>query len=174
MANKLVEQRLTDSTKRSIIKYVLVGDGSALANTVMIDVSTLAYALNTNGMIMSSNVHLKPIYKTAIKRIAGQIGGAATSGIKLSWHRVAGTIDSEIVTLGTGSFDIDFKSMGDGSVIINPDTNSANSNGDIIISSVGTAPNTMTLLVYIEKFNDDYDAGQTADPMAFNKGSRGM
>ena len=58
--------------------------------------------------------------------------------------------------------------MGDGAVISNPE---ANATGNILISTanIGTG-NTFTLFVDLRKDSRDYDAGQTADPVAFNRG----
>lgn len=173
MANQITEQRLTDTTKKSTLKYVFLGDGSASGNTVLVDVSTLAFALNTAGGLMISSNGLKPHYKTAISRIQGQVSGAAGSGIKLSWHRTSGA-SADIVTMGPGSFDYSFEVSGDSALILNPDTTSANGNGDIVLSTTGTTPAVATIIVHLKKNNEDYDAGQTADPMAFNKGLRGM
>lgn len=174
MANKIVEQKLIDSTKRALLKYVILGDGTAIANTVLVDVSNLAFALNTAGGLMISANNMKPHYKTTIKRITGQLGGPTGAGIKLNWHRTVDQPATEIVAIGTGSFEFSFDSPGTGGVIANPDTTAANGNGDILISSTGTTPNTLTLIIDLHKNNEDYDAGQTADPMAFNRGTRGL
>ena len=164
MANLIREQRLIDSSKRALLKYVYISDSSAQANATLVDVSTLANALNANGYIMSSNTHPKNLYRTTIKRI---FGTAKLSGyIKLQWQSPQNT---EIVTITTGSFDYDFQSMGDGAVILNPD---ASSNGDILFSNASAASgDVLTLFIDLRKDARDYDAGQTADPAAFNRGS---
>lgn len=162
MANVIREQRIIDSNKRALIKYTGIID-TAAANLTLVDASSLAYALNTNGYIMSSNTDQKSLYRTTIKRI---FGNAKSGGyIKLQWQ---GASNSEIITTGTGSFDFDFQSMGDGATIGNPE---ASSNGDILISIVspGTT-DALTLFVDIRKDGRDYDSGQTADPTAFNRG----
>ena len=170
MANKIVEQKLIDTTKRALLKYVIIGDGSAIANNVLVDVSNLAYALNTTGQIMTSNTNLKPIYRTTIKRITGHVGGAATTGIKLNWHRAAANAEVEICAMtGGSSFEFDFDSIG-GGVIINAEENPIGSNGDIMISTIGTGtPLAVTLFIDLHKDNGDYDAGQTAAPKDFNR-----
>jgi hypothetical protein len=50
----------------------------------------------------------------------------------------------------------------------NPETNSS---GDILISTVGMKANdNFTLIIEVKKDGRDYDQGQTADPVAFNRG----
>ena len=163
MANLIREQRLIDTQKRTLIKYTMLVD-SAVANSTLVDVSSLKHALNANGYIMSSNTHPLSIYRTTIKRIFGSV--KANAYVKLQWQ---GSSNSEIVTMPTGSFDYDFQSMGDGSVISNPETSS---NGDILLSIITpSSADAATIFIDLRKDNRDYDAGQTADPVAFNRGT---
>lgn len=167
MANLIKEQRLIDSTKRALVKYVFVSDGSADANVTMLDVSTLKYALNANGYIMTANTDIKASYKIAIKRIFGHIGTNAESYIKLQWR---GTANTEIAVFGgSGPIDINFEASGDSALITNPE---ANSSGDIVYSTNIPAGGTFTLFLDIKKDAADFDAGQTADPTAFNNNWR--
>lgn len=162
MANVLKGQRIIDSNKRTLIKYVFLSDGTAVANSTLVDASSLQFALNTNGYIMSSNVDPKTNYRTTIKRIFGN--AKVNSYITLQW---AGTSNAEIATIGSGSFDYDFQSMGDGAVI--PMETDATT-GDILFSVNGNKVNdSFTLFLDLRKNNEDFDAGQTADPYAFNK-----
>lgn len=162
MPNKLIEQRLIDSNKRTLLKYVFLSDGTAEANTRLLDASNLKFALNANGYIMQSNTHPKSAYRTTIKRV---FGNAKTNGyIKLQWE---GSANSEILTLNS-SFDYNFEAMGDGAVIWNNETGAT---GDILFSTVGAAANdSLTLFIDLKKDAADYDQGQTADPAAFNRG----
>jgi hypothetical protein len=58
--------------------------------------------------------------------------------------------------------------MGDGVVINNPDDTS---NGNILMTIVSpSATDALTLFIELRKDSLDYDAGQTADPVAFNRG----
>lgn len=166
MANTIKEHRLIDSTKRTLVKYIVISDGTQNANTTLLDVSTLAFALNANGYIMQSNTHPKTKYRTSIKRITGKVATAAANGkIFLQWH---GDGNSEIVVTGSGRFDFDFQSMGDGAVFTNPE---ANSSGDILITTAGLlAGDAAVIILDVKKDNNDYDAGQSADPYAFNRG----
>ena len=163
MANRIIGQRLVDSTKRVLTKIVLVSDGTQESNTTLVDVSSLRFALNTAGNIMTANVDPKTQYRTTIKRIMGNVKANGT--IRLQWH---GAGNSEIITAGTGSFDYNFESMVDGGVITNPESSSS---GDILISTVGlVGSDCATIFIDQRKDNGDYDAGQTADPYAFNRG----
>lgn len=162
MVNVIREQRLIDSNKRALIKYTGIID-SAAANTVLLDASSLAYAMNANNKIIGSSLDKKPIYRTTIKRIFGN--SKANAYVKLQWQ---GASNSEIVTIGSGNFDFDFQSMGDGATISNPETAS---NGNILISIVTpSSADSLTLFLDLRKDGRDYDSGQTADPTAFNRG----
>lgn len=164
MANIIKEQRLVDTTKRSLLKYVFISDGTTEANTKLVDVSTLAFALDTSGGIMVNDANSKSKYTTTVKRIWGNYTGSGY--VKLQWH---GDSNTEICVFGDGSVDYDFDRRGTAAVIPNPE---ANSSGDILISTVGVGSgNVFTLFVDIHKDNADYDAGQTADPAAFNAGA---
>lgn len=167
MATTVKEQRIVDSNKRSLIKYTILSDGNALANNGIVDVSTLANALNTNGYIMSANADPKSSYRVSIKRIFGSVANAATGLVTLKW---AGpdTSFEEIIGLGAGNFDIHFGDAGDGAVIPNPIAR-ANANGDICVSSTLAAGGLATIFLELRKDGADYDQGQTRDPKAFNR-----
>lgn len=162
MANIIQEQKIIDNNKRALIKYTMVLD-SAVANTKLVDASNLRFALNTNGFIMTSNTDPKSSYGLSIKRIFGV--AKATTYVKLQWE---GDANNDIVIIPSGRFDFDFQSMGDTAVISNP---AANATGDILMTVVSPAAgDVMTLFLDIRKSGSDYDSGQTADPVAFNRG----
>lgn len=162
MANLVKEHKIIDNSKRALIKYVFLAD-TAAANSTLVDVSMLRNALNVNNYIMTANTNPKTTYRTTIKRIYGN--AKANAYFKIQW---IGDANSEIVTIPSGSFDFSFDSMGDGAVINNPE---ANSTGDILYSIITpSSADTLTLFVDIRKDARDYDAGQTADPVAFNRG----
>ena len=165
MANLIRQQNLIDSNKRALLKYVIISDGTQSANTVLVDASMLRFALNANGYIMTSNTHPKSNYKITVKRIFGSASLGSGASLKLQWQ---GDSNSEIITIGTGSFDYSFDSVGDNAVIPNPE---ANATGDILISTKYlTANDVATFFIDLRKNSEDYDAGQTADPASFNKG----
>jgi hypothetical protein len=162
MANVIREQRLVDNQKRTLVKYVATLD-TAAANTILLDTSSLRFALNTNGQVMTANANIKSSYRTTIKRIYGQ--AKANAYFKVLWQ---GSNTADIITINTGNFDYSFDSMGDGAVISNPETTS---NGTILLNVVTpSSADTLTLFIDLRKDSRDYDAGQTADPVAFNQG----
>jgi len=166
MANLIREQRIIDNNKRTLVKYVFLSDGSASANVRLLDASTLRFALNANGYIMSSNTHPRSSYGIAIKRVFG-IGHFSNNGyFKLQWESAA---NSEIMILNDKAFDFNFDAMGDGATISCPD---ASPTGDILLSDASTASgDNFTIFIDIRKNQSDYDQGQTADPAAFNRGN---
>ena len=157
MANVIREQKLIDSNKRALVKYVILSDGTQESNTRLLDASSLAFALNATGVISQTN--LKSNYRTSIKKIKAYSKTAGS--VRLKWE---GDANSEIITFGSASVDFSFEN--DGAVITNPE---ANATGDILISTLGLAAgDTLTLFLDLRKDSLDYDAGQTADPYAFN------
>ena len=171
MANIITEQRLIDSTKRALIKYVITSDGTADANTKLVDVSTLAYALNANGYIMTANADPMGCYRTSVKRVFGYGTSNVGGTIVLKWH--ANGQNNEIVGVGGGSFDYNFDAMGDGAVISNPNADAATS-GDILYSSSFGAGGVLTLFIDLKKDNKHFSAGQHALPSDFNFGAYGI
>lgn len=166
MANTIKETRIIDTTKRTLLKYVISSDGTNESNSKLVDVSTLAYSLNTSGYIMSANTDPKSLYRTSIKRVFG--AGKTAGSITLKWE---GTSNAEIVAVGS-SFDFNFEASGDSAII--PLATDATS-GDILISTAGlSGGDVYTLFIDLKKDNRDYDAGQSADPAAFNKGTWGL
>lgn len=162
MANLITEQRIIDNNKRALIKYVGTLD-TAVANTPLLDASSLRLALNTSGQIMTGNTNIKSNYRTTIKRVFGY--AKANAYFKLQW---VGDSNSSIITIGSGNFDYSFDPMGDGAVISNPE---ANATGDIVLTVLTpSSADTLTLFLDLRKDSRDYDAGQTADPVAFNLG----
>lgn len=169
MANLVREHKLIDSTKRALIKYVFIGDGTPAANTVLIDASMLSGALNTAGYIMSSNANPLTKYDVSIKRLHGQLSANVGAYVKLQWH---GTQNAEAVVIGAGPFDFNFETSGDSALIPNIE---AGSNGDILYST-GNLPAgaTLTLFVDLRKNNAHYSAGQHVSPNDFNYGPFGI
>lgn len=158
MAIQQSEQRLVDGTDRAVISLTGIFDGSQLANNTIIDVSTLRNALNANGFIMSANTDPKTLYRTTIKKINYSLSDGT---LRINWQNSTGNIAAWYVPAGSGEVNLS---------IANPDT--ANSSGDIQVTSQGTNANSRySLVVTLKKDPRDFDAGQTADPAAFNKGA---
>lgn len=166
-ANTVTEQRIIDNNKRALIKYTFISDGTDGDDNLLVDVSMLSNTLNANGYLMVSNTHPKSIYRTTIKRIFGQ--AKANGSFNLQWE---GDTNTSIVRFGTGPFDFDFHSMGDGATLPNPE---ANATGDILLSLSGMQVNDFfTLFIDLRKDARDYNAGQLNDPVAFNRGPGAM
>jgi hypothetical protein len=160
MANGISEHKLIDSNRRALVKYVATVD-SAAANVVMLDVSSLAYSLNTNGKIMSSNTDIKSLYRTQIKRIWGHGHYKSGGYVSLRW----GGTNTDICHIGTGQFDFNFDAEGLSGAI---PANTAGT-GDIVYSTTGVAAgDVFTVFVDLKKDGRDYDQGQTADPRSFD------
>ncbi len=164
MANRTTIQTLIDTNKRALIKYVLVGDGTATANSTFIRFSELKYALNANGYIANTDVQAN--YDVSIKRAYGHCKMAAAAGYcTLRWNSNA---NSEILTFGSGDFNYDLGGVsGDSAVIKSPD---ANNQGIQLSIGTATSGDIFTLFLDLRKDSSDFDAGQTRDPAAFNKG----
>lgn len=159
MANVIRTQTLIDSTKRALVKCVVVSDGTQIANSVIIDAATLSRSLNASGII--STTDRRENYRTSVKRIYGSVSGDAYA--KLQWD---GDNNPEFATV-SGNFEYNFDVAG-GGLIVN---NNANTTGNILLSTGGVNANTaMTIFIDLVKNNEDYDAGQSLDPVAFNQG----
>lgn len=166
MANIITETKLIDSTKRALIRYHIVSDGTDEANTKILDVSGLAYSLNTSGKIMSGNTNAKSVYRTSIVRVFGSYAAKSPGHVELKWETTNGSNGvSTFASFGEGFFDYNFTGLGHGDAITTP---SANVNGDIIIDSLFAANDRVTLYIDLKKDNRDFDAGQTAIPSDFN------
>lgn len=164
MANIIKQEKIIDTQKRALLKYVIITDGTTNeANTILLNAASLNYALNVNNQLLGAGTDKKSVYRTAIKRIFGnlKIGG----NIRLQWQNDG---NSEIVVLTSGRVDLQFEPMGDGATIA---TTGTNPTGNVLITTAGVTTNDAgTLFIDIRKDNRDYDAGQSADPVAFNKG----
>lgn len=166
MANIIKQHILVDTNRTAVVKYVGLLDNTAMANNLLLDVSMLSYALNTNGQILSGNTDVKTTYRTTIKRIWGQ-GGLKDGRAILKWKGTNGSANTEICTFHDSMFDYNFASMGSPGSI--PIEDVANSTGDIVLSLDGNNGNdSFTLFIELHKDGRDFDQGQTADPTAFN------
>lgn len=163
MAATIHEQKIIDNHKRTLIKWVYISDGVNVANTTLLDVSTLNYAMNTNNRIMAGGVDKKSNYRVTIKRIMGSIHTKNKGTAMIQWH---GSANSPIAIASDSFIDFNFDALGDGAVIPNPE---ANTNGNILITTANLqAGDAFTLFLDLRKDARDYDQGQTADPTAFN------
>ena len=130
----------------------VVGTGGGDANTTLVDVSNLAFAINATGQV--SNLNPKALNRIAIKRIWGQGQIASNKIVTLQWGGVA---NSSIVTFGNGWFDYNFDSGSTQGTIEIPDP--ANSSGDIVFTSTAGAGDAFTLFIDLKKDGRDFDQG---------------
>jgi len=169
MANVIQEQKLVDSNKHTVIKYVGSVDTVA-ANATMMVAANLAFALTSNGnnlLTLGDTTNAKSNYRTTIKRIWGQGHFKSKGYVTLAWGSVSNNV---IVSIGDGQFDYNFDSEGLSSAIGVP--NGATSNGNILINTVGVAAGDgFTLFIDLKKDGKDFSQGQHRDPAAFNYGT---
>ena len=167
MADTVNRQVLVDNNKRTLIKYVIISDGAAAANTNLISFSELRFAKNATGAI--SNTNPRTSYGVTLKRVFGYSKTQNAAGYtKFQWLSDSNTV---ISTWATNSFDYNVGgSVNDGAngIIPSPD---ANTRGLSYATVSPTAGDTSTFFVELHKDSKDYDAGQTADPAAFNSGN---
>jgi len=164
MANRVVSQTLIDTNKRTLLKYVIIADGTATANASLIKFNELKFALNANGAV--SNTDPKANYGVSIKRVYGYSKIQNAGGyITLKWENVGNT---EILAFGSNDIDIDLSGgiSGDSAVITSP---AANNKGIIYSATSPTSGDVINLFIDLRKDSRDFDAGQSADPVAFNK-----
>lgn len=160
MANRLVEQRIVDSNKRLLVKYVFISDGTAAANATLFRANTLAFAINATGQVANTNP--KANYGMTIKRVFGSCH--SNGSVILKWWSAANT---EILTFSDGRFDYSFDGDSGLGAIPSPDANTV---GVCFTASGVASGENFTLILDMKKDNNDFDAGQSADPAAFNKG----
>lgn len=161
MPTSITRQTLVDTNRHSVIKVVGVGGGDA--NASLIVAANLAYAINATGAISTSNP--KRLNRIAIKRIWGHGQMGVANSVSLRW---GGNSNTSIVTFGAGQFDYNFDSGSTQGTIEIPDQ--ANCTGDIVFTSTIGANESWTLFIDLKKDGRDYDQGQVADPLAFNRG----
>lgn len=165
MANHYTEQRLVDSNKRTVIKISGNLDGTQVSNLVVVDTSTLAYAMNANNQIMVSNTHPKSAYRVDVVRVYGDVN--VTGVLQLRWD---GDSNTSFLNLGSSPA-IPFED----SYAVTIPNNEANTNGDILLTTIGAVANdSYTLFIELEKNAEDYSMGQHDDPAAFNYGEFGI
>jgi hypothetical protein len=166
MANIITQTKLVDSTNRALIRYHITSDGTAEANTKILDVSGLAFSLNTSGKIMSGNTNARDVYRTSVVRIFGSYAAKNKGFVELKWETTNGSNGASVfASFGEGFFDYNFTGMGHGDAVYTP---TANVNGDIIMDAGLANLDRVTFYVDLKKDNRDFDAGQTARPSDFN------
>ena len=168
MANVIKEQKLVDSNKHTVVKYVGTVDTNT-SNSMLLTAANLAFALTSNGnsvLTPGDWSNTKSNYRTTIKRVWGQANFKGRGYVTLSWGSRSNT---EIVTVADGCFDYNFDSEGLSSAIGVP--TGVSSNGDILITTTGVVSgDAFTIFLDLKKDGRDFDQGQARDPAAFNYG----
>ena len=171
MANKVVTQKLIDNNKRTLLKVVVIGDGSATANASLIRFKDLNYAINATGYVTATNPQSH--YEVSVKRIYGygKFGGGYA---KIQWedNDTIGNANTEMVVISNGSFDFDLSGVTGDNAVIRPwgAGETANCLGIIYTMASPAAGDIVDLFIDLRKSGNDYDQGQSADPTAFNAG----
>jgi hypothetical protein len=166
MANQIVEQRLIDTTNRLLTKVNGTFDGSGqVSNSTIIDVSTLSYALNTNGYVLTGNTDVRSfyrIYPTSIKGFS-TVPFLRISVMGITTGVYGNTALNDIVVVGNGWFSFDLTDAFKGGKFTSP-VPTANMNGDFMVTSLGAAANQgFTLIIDARKEPQDYDFGRQED-----------
>ena len=169
MANVFKEQKLVDSNKHAVVRYMGTVD-TAAANASLMVAANLAFALTSNGnsvLTPGDWANTKLNYRTTIKRIWGQGQFKSKGYATLSWGSRSNT---EIVTFGDGYFNYNFDLEGSSAAINVP--SNISSNGDLLITTTGVAlGDAFTVFIDLKKDGRDFDQGQARDPAAFNYGA---
>ena len=165
MANIVTQNTLLDTNNRALIEFIISTDGTAMANTTILDVGALKFALNANSQILGSGTDRLSQYKITIRQLMGQ--GSFPSGgySQLLWG--GNNANVSIVTLGMGAFDYNYKTGITAGTI--PFTSNANATGNLAMTLVRTANgDALSFIIEIEKHSSGFDRGKFSDPDAFN------
>ena len=163
-------QVLKDTTEHAVIKLTGLFDGTQQeSNVSRITANTLYGALATNGFPVanvwggSANTTLS-YYGLAIERVWG-INSSINGSVELYWQ--AATPKTIMYVSGTTDYD----GYANWVKIRNDSAGTANSNGDIGVTTRGMAANdAYTIVIEVRKDNAYYQRGQFNDPAAFNFG----
>jgi hypothetical protein len=176
MANSFSYQILKDDTQHAIIKLTAAFDGSGQEeNIARIQANTLYGALDANNVPLRSALSVsntaKPYYGLTIFRLWYDTD-TGSGDVQLYWraNNQAGVLANTGVPImflqGNGEYD----GNGNWVTIKNPNI-TANTNGDISISTRGQSTNSSyTIIMELRKDNAYYQRGQFNDPAAFNYG----
>lgn len=178
MAHTYTINTVTDTTKRSVIQLMGTFDDAVqeTPNTKIL-AANLFGALDTNGRIAAGNANAvyRSTYHLAVREIKFAI--SSPGAVQLYWRSSGTAANVPFATLtGTGSFS--FEQDKSYFPISGP---VANQTGDIGVQTFGFGANS-TYMISLDihkgpvgaQVGRDYDAGQTADPIAFNAGRRAV
>lgn len=160
MANQIKQVNVIDTNSRALIKYIIIGDGTNSANTIILDPAKLNFAKNANSLILGTGTDRKSKYNYTIRRVYGnaKIGGYIKIGFQED-----GNTDAVLIT--SGQFDYGIGPGGDAVAIKSV---GANSSGNLVMTVVGSAANDAAMIfIDIKKDAADFDIGSLRDPAAF-------
>lgn len=167
MSNTFTYQKIIDTNKKSVIKLTGMFDGSGQeANTKRIQANTLFGALDANNNLLITGNTAKTYYELSLFKCWFDIN---TSGyIQLYW---TGDTNTPLLNLsGCGEYNLN-----SGQPSIKNNNSSANTTGDIGITSVGMiANNSYTIILELHKNSSYYNYGQLTEPSVFNYGNYGV
>ena len=123
---------------------------------------------------MSGNTDTRSLYQTYVTAFIYDVN-IANGYLVLEWAGSVGDpgANTTMYTLHSGQHTVMLDDMRYPATITNPvaEADSANTTGDIRCRTVGASANdSYTVVLYMKKDARDYDKGQTADPVAFNRG----
>jgi hypothetical protein len=164
MANSTT--RIVDSTRRLVLK--MHGDANE-ASILKVDPATLAFALNANSVIISAGADRRPQYRMALKKVYYDVQSGDSRGyVRVHTDGGANIANTLFTVSGTGT--LSFRSDDGDSLAISTDQLGLSTTGNIFLTAVGFSGNAFyTIVADFKKDNRDFDAGQTADPKAFNR-----
>lgn len=167
MSNVFSYQVMKDTTEHTVIKLTGLFDGASgdESNTARIQANSLYGALDSsraNLLSSSANTGALPYYNLLLSRVWYDTP-ANNSDVELYW---TADIPKTIFHLnGNG----EYGSSGNWITIPNSTKGTANSTGDIGITTRGMGVNSSyTIIIELRKDNYDYQRGQFNEPAAFN------
>lgn len=167
MSNVFTYQVIKDTTEHTVIKLTGLFDGLSgdESNTARIQANSLYGALDSSrANLLSSVANTGPLsyYNLLVNRIWYDTP-ASNSDVELYWNA---DVPKTIFHLnGNG----EYNNSGNWLTIPNNTRGSANSTGDIGITTKGMSANSSyTVIIELRKDNYDYQRGQFNEPAAFN------
>jgi hypothetical protein len=167
MSNSYTNHILKDTTEHVVIKLTGKFDGSGQElNHARIAANSLYGALDSsraNLLVSTANTGPLSYYGLTLHRLWYDCG--CTGDVELYWHA-----DNPVPLMylnGNGEYD----GAGNWVTISNNAKDTANCNGDILVTTRGMVANdSYTIVAEFRKENEYYQRGQFNDPGAFNYG----
>jgi hypothetical protein len=167
MPNVFTYQVMKDTTDHAVIKLTGLFDGSSgeESNTARIQANSLYGALDSstgNLLVSLANTGPMPYYGLSVSRVWSDCP-TGNGNVELYWNA---DVPRTIFHLNGN---LEYNASGNWITIPNNSAGSANSKGDIGITTRNmTANDAYTIIVELRKDNSNYQRGQFNDPAAFN------